>query len=59
VSWDPLLKKNAGLKLRLRLAKTRAAAQREWDEFVASGTSENELEVGSAYLAWTIYELAQ
>jgi hypothetical protein len=31
---DPLLTKTAGFKLRLRLVKTRAAGQREFDEFV-------------------------
>jgi hypothetical protein len=56
-SWDPLLTKTAGLKLRLRLVKTRAAAQREFDEFVASGPGDDEIEIGSAYLAWTLYEL--
>jgi hypothetical protein len=56
MSWDPLMTSVRGLKLRLSLVKTRAGAQREFDEFVASNPGEDALELGSAYLAWTIYE---
>jgi hypothetical protein len=46
-----------GLRLRLSLVKTRAAAQREFDEFVASNPGEDALELGSLYYGWTIFEL--
>ncbi len=57
MSWGPLLTKSEGLKLRLNCAKTRAAARQGFDDFVASDPTDDELELGSAYYAWAIYEL--
>ena len=55
--WHPLLRKTAGLKLRLKCVSTLEAAQREFDEFVASNPSDDELELASTYYAWTLCEL--
>jgi hypothetical protein len=46
-----------GLKLRLRLVTSRAAAKREFEQFVAGGPDDDQIEIASAYLAWTLYEL--
>jgi hypothetical protein len=46
-----------GLKLRLRLVTSRAAAKREFEQFVASGPNEDELELGSLYYSHALYEL--
>ena len=55
--WRPLLRKTAGLKLRLKCVSTREAVRQEFDEFVANNPSDDELELASTYYAWTLYEL--
>jgi hypothetical protein len=39
------------------LVRSRAAARREFEQFVAGNPSDAELELASTYYAWTLYEL--
>jgi hypothetical protein len=45
------------LKLCLKVAPTREAATRLFDEFIAGGASDAKREMASVYLGWTFYEL--
>jgi superfamily II DNA/RNA helicase len=57
-TWEPLLARTAALRLQPKATPTREAAKQIFDEFVATGPNDHELELASIYYGWTISELA-
>jgi hypothetical protein len=57
MSWRPLLTKTEALKLRLNCAPTREVARREFDEFVAGGADDDELELASIHYGYALFRL--
>jgi hypothetical protein len=47
------------LKQELAAAKSTTTAKRIFDEFVALGATDAEIELGSVYLSWTFFELKE
>jgi hypothetical protein len=45
------------LKQELATAKSAGTAKRIFDEFVALGATDAEIELGSVYLSWALFEL--
>jgi hypothetical protein len=48
--------RTARLKQELGTAGSRETALRMWDEFLLTGPTEAEIELGAVYLGWTLYE---
>jgi hypothetical protein len=58
-TWDPLLTKLGALKLQLKVAPTLEAAKEVFEDFVATGPTDDELDLAATYLGWTIFEIQQ
>jgi hypothetical protein len=57
MTFHPLVTKTSALKLQLKLVDSVDAAKTLFEEFVASDPTDDELELASVYLGWTLYEL--
>ena len=57
MNWRPLLTRTEALKLRLNCAPTREVARREFDDFVAGGADDEELELASIHYGYALFRL--